>query len=83
MSDDPFMPSARRFPRDAWPPVGSDDLPSGMRPFALRGAQQIPSVVTTKHRTAPYRTPHPNQTTKDGTSERIPGMSKTTDRIGI
>lgn len=69
MSDDPFVPSARRFPRDAWPPEGSDEVPSGIRPFVLRGAQQVDSVVTTKHRTAPHRTPHTNQTTKDGTSE--------------
>lgn len=59
---DPFMPSARRFPRDVWPPVGSDELPSGMRPFVLRGAQQVPSAVTAKHRTA-----HTNTTNKDGT----------------
>lgn len=68
MSDDPFMPSARRFPRDAWPPVGSDELPSSTRPFVLRGAQQVDSVVTAKHRTAPHRTPHSNTTSKDGTS---------------
>jgi hypothetical protein len=39
MSDDPFMPAARRFPHDAWPPVGSDELPSGIRPFVLRDAR--------------------------------------------
>ncbi|MGH3939340.1 MAG: hypothetical protein ACRDTG_12030 [Pseudonocardiaceae bacterium] len=65
-SDDPFMPPARRFPRDAWPPVGSEELPSGVRPFALRGAQQVSSAVTAKHRTAPYRTPHTDPTTSDG-----------------
>jgi hypothetical protein len=68
MSDDPFMPAARRFPRDAWPPVGSDELPSGMRPFVLRGAQQVPSAVTAKHRTAPHQTPQTNETNRDGTS---------------
>jgi hypothetical protein len=66
MSDDPFMPSARRFPRDAWPPAGSDESPSGMRPFVLRGAQQVDSVVTAKHRTAPHQTPHTDPTTSDG-----------------
>lgn len=69
MSDDPFMPSARRFPRDAWPPEGSDEAPSGIRPFVLRGARQLDSVVTTKHRTAPHRTAHTDKTTNDGTSE--------------
>lgn len=65
-SDDPFMPSARRFPRDAWPPAGSDELPSGARPFVLRGAQQVPSVVVGRHRTAPHQTPHTDPTTSDG-----------------
>lgn len=68
MLDDPFMPSARRFPRDAWPPEVSDEVPSGVRPFVLRGARQLDSVVTTKHRTAPHRTPHTQTTNKDGTS---------------
>lgn len=68
MIDDPFMPAVRRFPRDTWPPVGSDELPSSMRPFVLQGAQQVPSVVTAKHRTAPHQTPHTNPTTDDGTS---------------
>jgi hypothetical protein len=66
--DDPFMPATRRFPRDTWPLVGSDELPSGMRPFVLRGAQQVPSAVTAKHRTAPHRTSHTSTTSKDGTS---------------
>jgi hypothetical protein len=66
MFDDPLMPAARRFPRHAWPPAGSDELPSGMRPFVLRGAQQVPSVITARHRTAP----HTSETTRDGTSEQ-------------
>jgi hypothetical protein len=66
--DDPFMPSARRFPRDAWPPVASDELPSGMRPFVLRGAQQVPSAVTARHRTTPHQTPYTEPTNRDGTS---------------
>lgn len=68
MTDDPFMPVARRFPRDAWPPAGSDEPPSGVRPFILQGAQQVPSLVTGKHRTAPHQTPHTNPTTQDGTT---------------
>jgi hypothetical protein len=68
VSDDPFMPAARRFPRDEWPPVGSDELPSGMRPFVLRGAQQVPSAVTARHRTAPHQTLHTDETSRDGTS---------------
>jgi hypothetical protein len=44
MSDDPFMPSARRFPRDTWPPVDSDESPTDLRPFVLRGAQQLTGV---------------------------------------
>ena len=69
MSEDPLMPAARRFPRDAWPPVGSDELPSGVRPFVLRGARPVPPVVTAKHRTAPYQTPHTDPTTSDGSGE--------------
>ena len=69
MSEDPLMPAARRFPRDAWPPVGSDELPSGVRPFVLRGARPVPPVVTAKHRTAPYQTPHTEPTTSDGSGE--------------
>lgn len=67
MSEDPFMPAARRFPRDAWPPMGSGEAPSGMRPFLLQGAQQVPPVVTGKHRTASHQTPHTDETTSDGT----------------
>lgn len=52
------------FPRDVWPPEDSEEVPSGMRPFVLRGAQQLHSVVTTKHRTA-----HADKTTNDGTSQ--------------
>ncbi|MGH3823679.1 MAG: hypothetical protein ACRDRA_12760 [Pseudonocardiaceae bacterium] len=63
---DPFMPAARRFPRDAWPPAGSEELPSSARPFVLRGARQVPSMVTVKHRTAPHQTPHTDPTTSDG-----------------
>lgn len=65
-ADDPLMPSARRFPRDAWPPVGSDEMPSDSRPFVLRGAQQVDPVVVGKHRTAPHQTPHTDPTTSDG-----------------
>jgi hypothetical protein len=68
MSDDPFMPAARRFPRDAWPPVGSDELPSVTRPFVLRGARQVSSAVTARHRTAPHQTPRTEPTNSDGTS---------------
>jgi hypothetical protein len=32
----------------------------------LRSAQQLPSAVTAKHRTAPHRTPHTDPTTSDG-----------------
>lgn len=70
MFDDPFMSAARRFPRDAWPPVGSDEPPSDARPFILHGAQEVPSVVTGRHRTAPHQTPHTDWTTSDGT--RVP-----------
>lgn len=66
MSDDPFMPAARRFPRDAWPPTGSDEPTSGLRPFVLRAARQVPSVITAKHRTAPHQTPQTDTTTDDG-----------------
>ncbi|MGH3887563.1 MAG: hypothetical protein ACRDSZ_13520 [Pseudonocardiaceae bacterium] len=38
-----------------------------MRPFVLRGARQVPSVVTAKHRTAAQRTAHTSTTNKDGT----------------
>lgn len=69
MSEDPFMSAARRFPRDVWPPVGSDELPSGVRPFGLRGARQVPSVPSAKHRTGSHQTPHTNPTTRDGTTE--------------
>ncbi len=65
-ADDPLMPSARRFPRDAWPPLQSDERPSDSRPFILRGAQQLDSMVVGKHRTAPHRTPHTDPTTSDG-----------------
>lgn len=68
MADDPFMPATRRFPRDAWPPTGSDEWPSGMRPFVLRGAQPVPSVVTGKHRTEHHQTPHTERTNSDGTT---------------
>lgn len=67
MADDPFMPAARRFPRDAWPPTGSDEPPTGVRPFVLRGAQPVPSI-TGKHRTGSHQTPHTNTTTHDGTT---------------
>lgn len=66
MSEDPFMPAARRFPRDAWPPTGSDELPSGVRPYILRGAAQLPATPAAKHRTAPHRTPQTDTTTDDG-----------------
>ncbi|MGH3972229.1 MAG: hypothetical protein ACRDS9_02725 [Pseudonocardiaceae bacterium] len=67
--DDPLMPAARRFPRDAWPPVESDELPSDSRPFVLRGAQQVDPVIVGKHRTAPHQTPHTDPTTSDGSGE--------------
>ena len=65
-ADDPLMPPARRFPRDAWPPVRSDETPSDSRPFALRGAQQVDPMILGKHRTAPHQTPHTDPTTSDG-----------------
>ncbi|MGH3685662.1 MAG: hypothetical protein ACRDRU_22805 [Pseudonocardiaceae bacterium] len=65
-ADDPLMPAARRFPRDAWPPLRSDEEPSGLRPFVLRGAQQVDPVIVGKHRTAPHQTPHTDPTTSDG-----------------
>ncbi|HET9256531.1 MAG TPA: hypothetical protein VFO16_15225 [Pseudonocardiaceae bacterium] len=65
-SDDPLMPAARRFPRDAWPPVANEEPPSGARPFVLRGAAQMPSAITAKHRTTPHQTPHTDPTTSDG-----------------
>lgn len=39
-----------------------------MRPFVLRGAQPVPSVVTGKHRTEHHQTPHSDPTTNDGTT---------------
>lgn len=66
MSEDPFMPAARRFPRDAWPPVASDESPSAVRPFVLCGARQVPSLPAARHRTAPHQTPRTEQTTSDG-----------------
>jgi hypothetical protein len=65
-TDDPLMPAARRFPRDAWPPARSDEPPSDSRPFILRGAQQLDSMVVGKHRTTPHQTPHTDPTTSDG-----------------
>jgi hypothetical protein len=68
---DPFMPSFRRFPRDLWPAPGSDEPPSEMRPFILRGArlggvQAGHGVPEAKHRTPKTQTPHRSQTTSDG-----------------
>lgn len=66
MNDDPFMPAARRFPRDAWPPMPSEESPSELRPFVLRGAEPVSGVVTAKHRTHSHRTPQTDPTTSDG-----------------
>lgn len=65
--DDPFMPAARRFPRNQDPRIRHEP-PSDVRPFVLRGAQEVPSVITGRHRTAPQQTPHTDPTTYDGTT---------------
>lgn len=70
MNEDPLMPAASRFPRDAWPPSGSEEQPSAVRPYILRGAQHFPAFTSAKHRTAPHQTPHTNTTTNDG--EQLP-----------
>lgn len=62
---DPFMPAARRFPRDAWPPTPSEEPPSALRPFVLRSARPVDHVTTAKHRTQPHQTPHENITGPD------------------
>jgi len=65
--DDPFMPASRRFPRDVWPPIGSIEQASPLRPFVLRGT--VPGgVPSAKHRTPKTREPHTDPTTNDGTT---------------
>lgn len=66
MSEDPLAPASHRFPRDAWPPGGSDEAPSPVRPFALRGARVGEEVVTAKHRTPATQKPQTITTTRDG-----------------
>ena len=69
--DDPFMPPAARFPRDAWPPAVSDEPPSAMRPFVLRSARPVDQAAAAKHRTQPHQTPHTDPTTSDGEGRPI------------
>lgn len=70
MSDDPLMPAFRRFPRDVFDLVGSDEQPSSMRPFILRGVEPG-TILTAKHRTNATRVNHPQPTHKDGKDRPI------------
>lgn len=65
MQDDPLVPASTRFPRDAWPPAHSEEAPTQMRPFVLRGAPRE-TIPMAKHRTPATRVPHTQPTTSDG-----------------
>ena len=54
---DPLMPAEHRFPRDQWPMPGSDEPPSAVRPFVLRGAKVGGRVPVSKHRTSATQVP--------------------------
>lgn len=56
MDHDPLMPARHRFPMTLAVPPTSDEPPSHMRPFVLRGVAPRPSaglegVARAKHRT--------------------------------
>lgn len=65
---DPLMPAERRFPRDSHPLPVSDEPPSAVRPFVLRGAPLGGAVREGKHRTPASRVPRQpiEMTTSDG-----------------
>jgi hypothetical protein len=85
MVDDPLMPAFRRFPRDQWPAPGSDEPPSSVRPFVLRGAKvggaYEPGAREAKHRTPKSQTPHETPTTSDGKDgpKTVPDVHYTPD----
>jgi len=67
---DPFMPAERRFPRDRWPMPQSDEQPSMVRPFILRGAGVGSVVPVSRHRTpASQKEVTPVPTTTSDTNE--------------
>lgn len=65
---DPLMPTVGRFPVNAGTRPLSDENPSTVRPFILRGvrARRITVVPEAKHRTTAHDTLHPRQCNEDG-----------------
>ncbi|RSN46023.1 hypothetical protein P3102_18840 [Amycolatopsis sp. QT-25] len=65
---DPLMPTVQRFPVNAGARPLSDENPSTVRPFILRGvrARRITVRPEAKHRTTAHDTLHPRQCNEDG-----------------
>lgn len=63
-AEDPLMPSRHRFPMAAAVMEISEELPSSLRPFVLRGAQTV-TPQESKHRTPSHQTLHPEKTHLD------------------
>ena len=70
MDRDPLMPARHRFPMTLAMPLASDESPSQLRPFVLRGVAPQPStgpggVVRAKHRTPATQRKIPEKTGLD------------------
>jgi hypothetical protein len=52
-----LMPAEHRFPRIQWPSPPSDESPSTVRPFVLRGAKTGDVLPVARHRTPATRVP--------------------------
>ncbi|BCJ64794.1 hypothetical protein [Polymorphospora rubra] len=67
MNPDPLMPATHRFPRLAPSDGSSQEQPSHMRPFVLRGAP-LGGLREARHRTPATQSRHSEPTTSDGKS---------------
>lgn len=71
MDRNPLMPAQHRFPMDLAVPPVSDEPPSQLRPYVLRGVAPRPTagpggVVRAKHRTPVTQRTIPEKTGLDG-----------------
>jgi hypothetical protein len=67
---DPLMPARHRFPMTLARPLTSDEPPSRLRPYALRGVAPRPTagphgIVRAKHRTPATQRKIPEKTGLD------------------
>jgi hypothetical protein len=65
---DPLMPTGQRFPVNVGTRPLSDEDPTIVRPFILRGVRARPITVVpeAKHRTTPHDTFHARNCNQDG-----------------